>query len=153
MVTEPACYGAWHAACYRQKREDNFPVLQAKDLDDSILEGTDLTDDDPDRFRVARAADHLMCPFQCDKYHFVNIHGTNSRAGDLKDKLCLLALRRAILDSFWGRETATVDVNRREAARYIQAAGLMGVVRPYPRRGPFPISDEWGMTTAMVLLL
>jgi hypothetical protein len=29
----------------------------------------------------------------------------------------------------------------------------MGMVRPYPRRGPFPIRDDWGMTTAMVLLL
>jgi hypothetical protein len=65
----------------------------------------------------------------------------------------LATLRRAILDSFWGRETATVNANRREAARYIQVAGLMGVVCPYPRRGPFSISDEWGMTTAMVLLL
>jgi hypothetical protein len=128
-------------------------VFQAKDLDDSILESDDLKDDDPDRFRTARAGDHLMCPFQCDECHFVNIHGTASRRGDVKDILCMLVLRRAILDSFWGRERATVDANRGEAARYIQAAGVMGVVRPYPRRGPFPIRDEWGMTTAMVLLL
>jgi hypothetical protein len=99
------CYGAWHAGCYRQKDEDNFPVLQAKDLDDSILELDDLKDDDPDRFRTARAGDYLMCPFQCDECHFVNIHGTASRrGGDVKDVLCMLVLRRAIFDSFWGRE-------------------------------------------------
>jgi hypothetical protein len=134
-------------------KEDNFPVLQAKDLDDSILEGTDLSDDDPDRFKVARAGDHLMCPFQCDECHFIKIHGTASRRGDVKDALCLLVLRRAILDSFWGRETVTVDANRREAVRYIHAAGLMGVVQPYPKRGPFSMKDKWGMTTAMVMLL
>jgi hypothetical protein len=60
---------------------------------------------------------------------------------------------RAILDSLWGQETATVDANRREAAKYIHAAGLLGIVRPYPRRGLFSISDDWGMTPAMVLLL
>jgi hypothetical protein len=99
-------------------------VLQAKDLDDSILESDDLKDDDPDRFRLVRAGDHLMCPFQCDECYFVNIHGTPSQDGDVKDFLCLLVLRRAILDSFWGRETVTVDANREEAGRYIQAAGL-----------------------------
>jgi hypothetical protein len=151
--TTPICDGAWHAECYRQKDEDNFPVLQAKDLDNSILEIEDLAADDPDRFRVARAVDHMMYPFQCDECHFVNLHCTSSRASDLKDGLCLLALRRAILNSFWARETATVDANRREAARYIQAAGMMGVARPYPRRGPFPMKDEWGMMTAMILLL
>jgi hypothetical protein len=103
--------------------------------------------------RTVIAGDHLMCPFQCDECHFVNIHGRASRRGDVKDCLCLLVLRRAILDSFWGRERVTVDATRGEAARYIQAAGLMGVVKPNPRRDPFPIRDEWGMTTAMVLLL
>jgi hypothetical protein len=149
----PICYGAWHAGCYEQKEEDRFPVLRAKDLDDSIMEDVDLLDDDPHRFRRARAGDHMMCPFQCDECHFMNIHGTNSRADDPKDKLCLLGIRRAILDSFWARETATVDVNRREARIYTFDASLMGIVHPYPKRGPFPVDDEWGMGPATVLLL
>jgi hypothetical protein len=83
----------------------------------------------------------------------VNIHGTGSDTGDPKDRLCLLGIRRAILDSFWARETATVDVNRREAKRFLFDASLMGIVRPYPRRGPFKMEDEWGMGPAAVLLM
>jgi hypothetical protein len=58
----------------------------------------------------------------------VNIHDTVSNTGDPKDRLCLLGIRRAILDSFWARETATVDANRREAKRYIFDASLMGIM-------------------------
>jgi hypothetical protein len=129
-------------------------VLRAKDLDDSILDLDDLDDDDPDRFRVARDGDHLMCPFQCDECHFWNVHKVQSNeAGDPKDRLFLLAVRRAILDSFWARESATVEANAREARRYVFEASLMGIVRPYPVRGPFPMKDEWGMGPAAVLLM
>jgi endogenous inhibitor of DNA gyrase (YacG/DUF329 family) len=72
----PICYGAWYAGCYKQKAEDRFPVLRAKDLDDSVLDDDDLVDDNPDRFRVARGGDHMMRPFQCDECQIVNIHGT-----------------------------------------------------------------------------
>jgi hypothetical protein len=133
--------------------EDRFPVLKAKDLDDSIMDDEDLMDDDPHRFRRARAGDHMMCPFQCDECHFINIYGMSSRADDPKDKLCLLGIRRAILDSFWARETATVDANRREARRFLFDASLMGIVHPYPKRGPFPVEDEWGVGPAAVLLM
>jgi hypothetical protein len=103
-----------------QKAEDRFPVLRAKDLDDSILDPTDLDDDDPERFRVAREGGHMMCPFQCDTCHFWNIHKVAPREEeDPKDKLCLLAIQRAILDGFWARERATVEANAREARRYI----------------------------------
>jgi hypothetical protein len=150
----PICYGAWHAKCYVQREEDRFPVLLAKDLDDSILDEGDQGDDDPDRFRTAREGDHMMCPFQCDTYHFVNIHKVlPDWMNNIKDKLCLLAIRMAILDSLWARETATVEANSREAKRYVFEASLMGNVRPYPHRGPFPIEDEWGMGPATVLLM
>jgi hypothetical protein len=94
-----------------------------------------------------------MCPFQCDECHFVNVHGMGSNAEDPKDRLCLLGFRRAILDSFWARETATVDANRREAKRYLFDASLMGIVRPYPKRGPFKMEDEWEIGPAAVLLM
>jgi hypothetical protein len=61
-----------------------------------------------------------MCPFQCDCCHFWNIHKVGlDEEGDPKDELCLLAARRAILDGFWARETATVEANAREARRYV----------------------------------
>jgi hypothetical protein len=95
-----------------------------------------------------------MCPFQCDCCHFWNIHKVGSdEEGDPKDKLCLLAVRRAILDGFWAREKATVEANAREARKYVLEASLMGIVKPYPPRGPFPVEDEWGMGPAAVLLM
>ena len=64
-----ACKGAWHGKkCYRQAENVVFPVLEAKDLDDSML-ATDLAADDPERFKLARDGDHLMCPFKCDDCH------------------------------------------------------------------------------------
>jgi hypothetical protein len=105
-------------------------------------------------FEWLERGDHMMCPFQCDTCHFWNIHKVGPRENeDPKDKLCLLAVRRAILDSFWGRERATVEANAREARRYVFEASLMGIVRPYPARGPFPVEDDWGMGPAAVLLM
>ena len=50
----PVCFGAWHAGCYKQLETDRFPVLQTKDLDDSIMDAADLVDEDPRRFKEAR---------------------------------------------------------------------------------------------------
>jgi hypothetical protein len=48
-------------------------VLQACDLEESLLGPEELEEEDPNRFRTARDGDHLMCPFQCDDCHFYNI--------------------------------------------------------------------------------
>jgi hypothetical protein len=151
--TIPTCSGAWHAKCYRQDGADKFPVLKSKDLDDSILETEDLLDEVPDRFKIAREGDHLICPFQCDTCHFVNIHGTSPDPGRPQDRLRLLAIRRTILDSLWARETATVNATRREGARYMNEAMALGILRPYPMRGPFPLGDHWGVATACILVM
>jgi len=72
-VLRKFCKGAWHGKCYRQAENDVFPVLEAEDLDDSMLVTTDLAADDPERFKLARDGDHLMRPFQCDGCHFQNL--------------------------------------------------------------------------------
>ena len=30
------CFGAWHAKCFHQGREDKFPVLSLSDLEESL---------------------------------------------------------------------------------------------------------------------
>jgi hypothetical protein len=57
-VLRKFCKGAWHGKCYRQAENDVFPVLEAEDLDDSMLVTTDLAADDPERFKLARDGDH-----------------------------------------------------------------------------------------------
>jgi hypothetical protein len=91
-------------------------VLEAKDLDDSMLATTDLAADDPERFKLARDGDHLMCPFQCDGCHFQNLKKRTPVALDT-DGVLLLCIWRANLDALWAREPATVHSNRREGAR------------------------------------
>lgn len=116
------------------------------------MEPEDMVDDDPGRYQEARDGDHLMCPFQCDMCHFVNIHHCMPDTHSAEDELCLVAIRRANLDAFWGREQATVEANRREAAIFLQEGKAMGFDNPYPPRGPWPIYDVWGMKTATIIL-
>jgi hypothetical protein len=48
-----ACKGAWHAHCYQQLALDNFPVLSAVDLEQSIVNDEAMEEEDPMRFREA----------------------------------------------------------------------------------------------------
>ena len=64
------CNGAWHGACYKKGREDQFPVLVARDLNNSIIDDNLLEADDVLRFKNARDSHHMMVPFQCDNCHF-----------------------------------------------------------------------------------
>jgi hypothetical protein len=116
------------------------------------MDPDELVDDDPMRYKEARDGDHMMCPFQCDVCHFVNIHGCEPRGDIHQDQLCLLAIRRAVLDSLWARERATVAANRREANLFLQEGRAMGYDNPYPPRGPWPVEDLWGLKTATVIL-
>ena len=146
------CKGAWHAECYAQHSGDRFPVLRASDLDDALLTEEDLEDDEPDRFKHARAGDHLMCPFQCDRCHFVNLQGRFPGARREDDTL-LLCIRRANLDAMWSRETSTVQSNLREHLKLMSNNAKLGLQNPYPQRGPFAEEDSFGMGLACACLI
>lgn len=146
------CEGAWHGSCYRQHESDPFPVLQVADLDESLLGTSELEDDDPDRFKCARDGDHMMCPFQCDMCHFYNLQG---RRPGIKpqDDVLMMCIRRANLDAFWSRESATVEANRREGIRVLGLSARLGIDDPYPERRTFPVTDSFGMLVACQSLL
>lgn len=146
------CKGAWHARCYRQTERDRFPVLRASDLDDAMLTAEDLKEDDPDRFKLARESDHLMCPFQCDRCHFVNIQGRIPGERH-QDTILMDAIRRANLDAFWSRESSTVKANLGEHRRVVRLSERLGIQEPYPPRGPYPERDIFGMRLACMSLL
>ena len=46
------CKGLWHAKCYRQHENDNFPVMYTANLDDCILDDEALEEEDEDRFKT-----------------------------------------------------------------------------------------------------
>ena len=152
-LSSRVCSGAWHAECYSQLSTDQFPVLTPADLADAIVDSQDMAEDqEAFRFKFAREGDHLMCPFQCDECHFVNIKG-RMPAGLTGDDVLLLCIRRAILDAFWARETSTVAQNRGELLRVLRMSKILGTEGGYSLRGPFPVADTFGMEIAAHHLL
>eukprot|EP00978_Attheya_sp_CCMP212_P018428 scaffold50453_cov30-Attheya_sp.AAC.1 len=99
---------------------------------------------------MAREGDHLMCPFQCDMCHFVNIKKRYPTHLPGDDAL-LLCIRRANLDAFWSRESSTVYHNSREAQRVIRSSAILGTQGGYPSRGPFPVNDSFGMKLLSII--
>lgn len=148
------CERGWHGKCYVQHERDKFPVLSAKDIDDSLVDDSDMVDEDPMRFKEGRDGDHLLCTFQCDWCHFQNLKRRDVLEANRFDELTMLCIRRGILDSFWGRERSTVYSNWREGVRYLGYCKSMGIEEEaYPRRGPFPVRDTAGMKIACAILL
>ena len=147
----PPCQRAWHAKCYKSRQGDKYPIasLDCDDGDD------DLKDDvEENKFKFARLGDNFCVPFQCDLCHFRNVYGRNPLHGLIEDNIGLIAIRRAILDSFWGRATATVENNFRELKKYaVISECRFGLMKNYlPDMGPFSLKDEWGMRVAMAIL-
>jgi hypothetical protein len=152
----PPCNEAWCGSCYRQSVKDVFPVLSARDLDEALVDDDQMEeDDDQNRFKEARDGDHLLCSFQCDACHFLNVQRRVSIPGKESDDLLLVCIRRANLDAFWSRERSTVNQNRREGVRYAEICSTLGlnVDDAYPARGPFDVVDGVGMKLACGMLV
>ena len=153
--TSKACHGIWHARCYKQLTEDKFPVYEAGDLDDALMDSElhgEMADDER-RFQEARVGDDLMCTFQCDDCSFFNLQGRYPNMGKEPDKLLMLCIRRATLDAFWARERTTVDKNWREIKGLIETGEAMGLEQPLPNRGPCPTQDDQGLNVACLMLM
>ena len=72
------------------------------------------------RHRQGRHGDHLICPFQCDECHFLNIMSRRPVPDKAEDVRMLNAIRRANLDAFWSREPPTVTKNLQDARRAVR---------------------------------
>ena len=133
---------------------DRFPVFEAGDLDDALLDAElhGEIEDDEKRFQEARVGDDLMCPFQCDECSFYNMNGRYPSDRE-QDRLLMLCIRRANLDAFWSRERTTVDKNWREMRGLLDIADSVGLSHPLPNRGPVPIGDSQGLNVACLLLM
>ncbi len=104
----------WCASCYTARVKDEYPIakLAADESNDDDLIGEEVEDArDVNNFRYARKGDNFMCPFQCDLCHFRNVTGRNPGSNLECDLRLLVAIRRAILDSFWARAESTVVNN------------------------------------------
>lgn len=148
------CQNAWHGSCYTKHEHDNFPVFDMKDIGESVFVGEHEEVSEAQRFAHGRDGDHFLVPFQCDVCHFYNLKGRLPMLGDQTDVLLQACIRRAILDSFWSRETGTVTgnmYNLRKIMHHSQALGTES--QALPPRGPVPVKDLWGMNLACTILL
>ncbi len=143
-----ACYSAWCPTCYTEHESKEFPRVIPVDE-----EGEPLPCQGEDLFRTARSGDTLMTPFQCDLCHFRNIKGRNPVRQNTRDNLALIMIRRANLDAFWARTTATVKSNLADTRQLVRhSVKLWGTVPTLPPRGPFPLEDAFGMAIATATL-
>ena len=120
------------------------------DEDDTLL----IVDKDDARYMEARNGDHLSgIPFQCDICHFRNLNHRDPIEDRHQDRNTLVAIRRANLDSFWGREPRTV-IDNLGRLRHIYQVGrhTVSLEESLPMMVPFPLEDVVGMGTAIVVL-
>ena len=148
------CQGVWHAECYRQKDDDKFPVLGVSDLDNALINKEVLEEDDPNRFKVAHTGDHMMVPFQCDECLFHKLQGRPPGEGFARDTLLMKTIWRAILDSFWSRESSTVRNNFYESKRLAKIQAQLGLSwATCLQTGPFSALEDWGVDVAVAILI
>jgi hypothetical protein len=145
------CHRAWCGGCYTPHPMDNFHIFVPKD--ESGFEWR-KNPGDKARYKVARNGDHLVTPFQCHFCHFQILTLRNPIPGDPRDEMLLCCLVRANLDACWGRETSTIDANRRNLLQVIQTWKRMGK-KPHvlPPLGPHAPQDLFRMAAAVSMLM
>ena len=60
---------------------------------------------------------------------------------------------RATLDAFWSRSSGTVIKHLTEVRFICRYAERLGIVKPFPRLGPFPRGHHLGMLQAMMVVM
>ena len=142
------CRKVWCRKCYQTAPTDSFPIQSLVDEDGIVVDDIDS----PDRFQHSRNCDHFMTPFQCNLCQFRNVYQRNPITTNAQDVLALVAMRRAILDSLWSRESTTVARNltkTRRGARLQNHFGFPALLLPLR---PYPIRDLFGIAMACCML-
>lgn len=117
--------------------KSRYAIAKPKDENNLVVE----KEGDKDRFIVGRDGDHLMCPFQCDECHFLNMMARRPIEDKAEDIRLMGVIRRAYLDAFWSRKPLTVSKNLQEARRSIRIRESLGLpkCKPFGPMGPFPL--------------
>jgi hypothetical protein len=69
------------------------------------------------------------------------------------DAFLLACIRQANLDALWGRETGTVDANRRSIKQLLSCWSQVDVSPTLPAIGPYPLKDTFGYAVAIAMLI
>jgi len=71
----------------------------------------------------------------------------------LQDELLLACIRQVNLDALWGRESATVEANKRAIGQLLHQWRRLQVPPTLPALGPHPPTDSFGYTVAVGMVL
>lgn len=104
------------------------------------------------KYMVARPADWVVAPFQCDICWFRNIFNRSPIPRKAGDDLNLALIRRANLDMFWSRETSTVKGLRGYLQDIIDQCVSYGRSVPLEPMTPWKVEDKQGMGIMMCML-
>ena len=126
----------------------DFPIRLVLDEDGNQIH----RGDEDTRFLVGRAGDMYMVPFQCPRCHFRNLRGRDPSETRAADTELMSYISRAVLDSFWSRESSTVRGNLNALKMALESAKRFRLERALPPMGPFPLKDVFGMAQAIVML-
>ena len=161
------CRAAFHGPCYVVPwTVDPFPRNLQPRLMEQNAEGTLVeeaegwetteaeTADLKKLYCEARAGDHFITPFQCELCHFRNICKRNPDMTSAQDKWLIQCIIRANLDAFWARQPSTVQGNLRQVNKLMTILHQLRIDSPSDVfvRGPFPVTDSFGMIPAVASL-
>jgi hypothetical protein len=93
-----------------------------------------------------------VTPFQCDLCTFWNLAHHNP-SDSAQDNFLLCCICRTNLDAIWGRETQTVQATLQGTRQMLSLWRVVHIPITLPVRGPFPVSDLFGVRVAISMLI
>lgn len=109
--------------------------------------------DPTEDYHHAREGDNLLTPFECDICIFWKFKARLPKRNHDQDNLLLACIRRANLDAFWSRSTATVYKNMRRVVQAQEINDLLGLTGMYSIPSVAPSYDHAGYQVAYTMLI
>ena len=101
---------------------------------------------------MARKEVWFIAPYQCEKCWFLNVCGRLPRRSSVGDRQALDVLRRANIDIFWSRNTATMKDILGYTKEIVSRAREGGRLVPLPEINDWPVRDNVCMGVAIQML-
>ena len=94
----------------------------------------------------------LCSPFQCDICWFYNLRKVAPDPASQGDHKLLAYIRRVSLDVLWSRAPGTGKAAVTALRKSMRLAEELRIEPDYPHPGPWPLGDNLGFSTALIML-
>ena len=105
-----------------------------------------------DDFLVGFDGATLCSPFQCDVCWFYNLRKMAPDPLSQGDNKLLAYIRRVSLDVLWSRAPGTGKAAVAAFKKSVRIAEELRIEPDYPHPGPWPLGDQLGFNTALIML-